>query len=103
MAPSLWRRAGTFAKNHHQHRNVRRLSVFREIPIDSANANGNQTSPDDQFEVVEVEMQPGEALFIPAFWFHEVETLSRASVSLNIWSPAPEVAVLDALWNMVRK
>ena len=30
----MWRTAGTYAKHHHQHRNIRRLSVFRKDDAD---------------------------------------------------------------------
>ena len=92
-APNLWRQAGTYAKHHHQHRNIRRLHVFRKSGSKSSLAENG---------IFDVEVGPGDALFIPAFWFHEVEALTPASVSLNIWSPAPEVAVLESLWEMVR-
>ena len=62
--------------------------------------NTNINLSDDDYDVVVVDVGPGDALYIPAFWFHEVEALSPASMSLNIWTPTPEVDALQALWDV---
>ena len=36
--------------------------------------------------VVDVELGPGDVLFVPAFWFHHVEAVSELSVSVNVFS-----------------
>ena len=38
---------------------------------------------------LEIELRPGELLYLPPLWFHEVEALSDA-VSVNGWSDATE-------------
>ena len=48
-----------------------------QILIDSFPA-----TPDPEIDMT---LEPGQALFIPAFWFHHVEALS-ASVSVNVFS-----------------
>ena len=40
------------------------------------------------------EVTPGDVLIVPPFWFHHVETL-KESVSVNVWSDAPEYALLN--------
>jgi len=42
------------------------------------------------------ELGPGDMLVVPPFWFHHVETLSE-SVSINVWSDAPEYALLNEM------
>lgn len=42
------------------------------------------------------EVGPGDMLVVPPFWFHHVETLSE-SVSVNVWSDAPEYALLNEM------
>ena len=44
-------------------------------------------------EVITV-VNPGELLVVPPFWFHHVETLEE-SVSLNVWSDAPEYILMN--------
>ena len=39
-------------------------------------------------------MSAGDMLVVPPFWFHHVETLME-SVSVNVWSDAPEYATLN--------
>lgn len=45
---------------------------------------------------VVAEVGPGDMLVVPPFWFHHVETLSE-SVSVNVWSDAPEYALLNEM------
>ncbi|GAB5369193.1 hypothetical protein AAMO2058_001384600 [Amorphochlora amoebiformis] len=37
---------------------------------------------------LEVHLQPGDAIYIPSFWFHHVEATSDFSISLNVFSPS---------------
>lgn len=48
-----------------------------------------QTSP--PLEALEVTLEPGDVLFIPALWFHQVETLDPLTLSVNVWSEHAEV------------
>ena len=48
--------------------------------------------------VVDVELGPGDVLFVPAFWFHHVEAISELSVSVNVFSEsAPKLAAQEVL------
>jgi hypothetical protein len=38
----------------------------------------------------EAELQPGDAIFIPANWFHHVEALERFNMLVNYWSVPPK-------------
>jgi len=40
------------------------------------------------------EVEPGDMLVVPPFWFHHVETLEE-SVSVNVWSDAPEYELMN--------
>ena len=42
------------------------------------------------------EVGPGDVLVVPPYWFHHVETL-RESVSINVWSDAPEYAIMNEM------
>ncbi len=42
------------------------------------------------------EVLPGDMLVVPPFWFHHVETLEE-SVSVNVWSDAPEYDLLNQM------
>ena len=33
-----------------------------------------------------IDLEPGEVLFLPAFWFHRVEALSSPTISVASWS-----------------
>ncbi|KAL5473959.1 hypothetical protein EMCRGX_G028528 [Ephydatia muelleri] len=43
------------------------------------------------------EVGPGDMLVVPPFWFHHVETLEE-SVSVNVWSNAPEFALINEIY-----
>lgn len=43
---------------------------------------------------VVAEVSPGDMLVVPPFWFHHVETLEE-SVSVNVWSDAPEYSIIN--------
>ena len=42
------------------------------------------------------EVGPGDMLVVPPFWYHHVETLQE-SVSVNVWSDAPEYALVNKM------
>jgi len=46
-----------------------------------------------------VEVNAGEALYIPPLWFHEVKAL-ESSISVSIWSQSIETAMYDAVVRM---
>ena len=46
------------------------------------------------------EVGPGDMLVVPPFWYHHVETLAE-SVSVNVWSDAPEYALVNTMYAIV--
>ena len=46
-----------------------------------------------------MEVNAGEALYIPPLWFHEVKAL-ESSISVSIWSQSIETAMYDAVVRM---
>ena len=38
-------------------------------------------------DIVDIELGPGQVLYVPPYWFHEVTALDD-SISLNVWSPS---------------
>ena len=42
----------------------------------------------------------GDMLVVPPFWFHHVETLEE-SVSVNVWSNAPEYALINRMYEIL--
>lgn len=40
--------------------------------------------------VIEAILEEGQVLYIPPFWFHNVESLDAATVSINVWSSSRE-------------
>lgn len=50
--------------------------------------------PDELMRAQAVDLEPGDALYIPPFWFHEVEALDPVTVSVNRWCPTPTALAL---------
>jgi hypothetical protein len=50
--------------------------------------------PDERVRAQAVDLEPGDALYIPPFWFHEVEALDPVTVSVNRWCPTPTALAL---------
>jgi hypothetical protein len=46
---------------------------------------------------IEVIVSPGDVLYLPPFWFHQVESLDTA-ISVNTWFASPDVELMDAAW-----
>jgi hypothetical protein len=69
-----------------------------EPSLDVLNESGQ---PQLTLEGMEVILEPGEILFIPALWFHQVETLDELAVSVNVWSQYKPVMLTDKLLNDV--
>jgi hypothetical protein len=52
-----------------------------------------------------VEMEPGDALYIPPLWFHQVEALEKVNLLVNYWwpvvgdaqSPSPAASLMQAI------
>ena len=47
-------------------------------------------------EALVAEVSPGDMLVVPPYWYHHVETLEE-SVSINVWSDAPEYAIMNKM------
>lgn len=81
LPPSHWIALGMFPKFHVRHRNVQ----------------SPQASPESRL-VFDVE--EGDVLFMPALWFHEVETTSELAASISNWSPDPEIELAHDAWRV---
>lgn len=46
----------------------------------------------------EVELLPGEVLYLPPYWFHCVVTV-RPSISLNVWSDSATYHLMEEVFN----
>lgn len=46
------------------------------------------------FELEMVDLAPGDVLYIPPYWFHEVTSLD-SSISVNVWTTSREEEVID--------
>ena len=63
--------------------------------------NGSQAGPAEA-DVIEVDLQAGEVLFVPKHWWHHVTTLSSYALSINTWLDAPGDEVDRLRESMVR-
>jgi hypothetical protein len=52
-------------------------------------------------ESLYVDLSPGDLLYIPPFWLHEVVSL-EVSVSVNVWTDIPETQLLDSVQKRFR-
>lgn len=49
---------------------------------------------------MEIVVGPGDVLFIPAFWFHEVETVDDYAIALNFWSVSDEYEIMEHAFSL---
>jgi hypothetical protein len=114
IAPSAHAKLALYPAIHPAHRSAQlrvRTVNSAEPPIDSeaTSAHSATTSgpaaqhppPQHLLEAMEVVLEPGEVLYIPAMWFHQVETLDELAVSVNVWSQYHPVTLADQLLNDV--
>lgn len=47
---------------------------------------------------IEIVVNPGDVLYLPPFWFHQVESLDTA-ISINTWFNSPYVEKMDKAWD----
>ena len=77
------------------------LSVFHATPGNNAKAHameliGHLKNFLIRTGAVVAEVDPGDMLVVPPFWYHHVETLQE-SVSVNVWSDALEYALINKM------
>jgi ribosomal protein L16 Arg81 hydroxylase len=49
-------------------------------------------------QAFEVELERGDLLVLPPFWWHHVETLTDGAVSVNAWTEAPAFQKLHEVY-----
>ena len=50
-------------------------------------------------EAVEVVLQPGDLLYMPPLWFHEVESM-EVSISVNIWTDSKQTELVEKMFTV---
>lgn len=50
-------------------------------------------------EAQEVVLEPGDLLYIPPLWFHEVESLS-VSISVNVWTDSQQTEMMERIFSL---
>ena len=97
--PSAWRHLYLAPKYDAQHRNIRR-AVHADMRARRGAARFDRF-PSLRFArraARTVELKPGDVLYLPPLWFHEVEALGTTTMSANVWSPARSIARMRAAW-----
>jgi hypothetical protein len=106
--PQIWSDAGTFPDAHRRSRQCPRVptaaanqsttdtDAHSDAMSDTATAAGSSGEASTHHQphsdrALEVILEPGEVLFLPSHWFHEVEALDGLTVSVNAWCPNPLV------------
>lgn len=57
----------------------------------------------DHCKVYTIDLEPGDALFIPCLWYHQVEIISHdLNLSVNYWYAPSEYNPLWAMWDHLR-
>ncbi|CEO99051.1 JmjC domain-containing protein [Plasmodiophora brassicae] len=80
-----------FPKYHFLHRNV-------QLDIDNATVDDFPLSVSARDRRV-VDLHPGQILYLPPLWFHQVEAAS-ASISLNVWSQSKAINRLNKVFSI---
>ena len=93
LPPSVQSR-GLYPALHPYYRHLRPAAVASVL----GSANGIAQHAAGLREVV---VGPGDVLFIPAFWFHQVETLDPGgALALNLWSPSAAFVLMERAFVM---
>ena len=50
-------------------------------------------------EALEVVLEPGDLLYLPPLWFHEVESMS-VSISVNVWTDSHQTELVEKLFSL---
>ena len=76
----------------------RHFEVFPTTHPHSRQAQVHYDAPSESFSsavrAVTVDLQPGELLWLPAYWVHAVEALTP-TVSVSVVAPTPETALFE--------
>ncbi len=72
-----------------------------------AQAQVNASNPENverfklvrKVEYLEVILEPGDLLYIPPLWFHEVESLS-VSISVNVWTDSHQTELAERIFSL---
>lgn len=72
--------------NYHQSQVVLAQPDFTKFPLFSI---------EDAMQVI---LEPGDVLFVPPYWFHQVESLDEPTIALSVVSPSEE----EILWNKLK-
>jgi len=86
--PDAWDELELFPKYHQYHRNV-------HANIDSS----PPPKPIHKTSRMDVLMSPGDVLYLPPLWFHQVQALSSNSISVNVWSASRWIRDVMKVWN----
>ncbi|XP_062517999.1 HSPB1-associated protein 1-like [Corticium candelabrum] len=65
-----------------------------QVNVSGDGANSNMQALTRRQEVV---LYPGDTLYIPPYWFHQVES-EEVTISVNIWSPSGEHAAMETTY-----
>jgi len=82
--PDAWSELQLYPKYHQYHRNVR-----ADIESNTSKRPGR----------VDVELNPGDVLYLPPLWFHQVQALTNTSISVNVWSASRWIRDVMTIWN----
>lgn len=53
----------------------------------------------NKVEAVEVVLEPGDLLYMPPLWFHEVESLN-VSISVNVWTDSKQTELVEKIFSI---
>ena len=67
----------------------KKLAFFDQVHYDAPSESFSSA-----VRVVTVDLQPGELLWLPAYWVHAVEALTP-TVSVSVVAPTPETALFE--------
>lgn len=68
-----------------------------QVNIDAPNVDQFPRLSEAAHSGIEVVVHPGDVLYLPPFWFHQVTSLETA-ISVNTWFVSPEIEAMDAAW-----
>ena len=89
FSPQSWKELHLFPSQHPSHRQSQ--NYFFET-----RAAKGKTAPWTTYWGV-ADVEPGDMLFLPPFWFHRVVSRGSPSISMATWSRPPELKVANSL------